>query len=145
VKGGKIMTEQLTTLLLSVLIAVISLGGVFGLIYASKKNKKLLPVLSQITDVLPMLIGVAQSVVTKGDKADPSNKTFEVLKQIAEASASSVEQVYKKESHLTSEEKMQLAKENFSRIAETVGVNPSELDDKVVETLIENVVFHLDK
>jgi esterase/lipase len=139
------MSEQLLTLLLSVLIAVISLGGVFGLIYASKKNSKLLPVLSQVTDVLPTLLGVAQSLVTKGDKNDPTNKTFEVLKGIAEASASSVEQLYKKESHLTSEEKMQLAKENFTKIAETVGVNPSELDDKVVETLIENVVFHLDK
>jgi enamine deaminase RidA (YjgF/YER057c/UK114 family) len=138
------MSEQLTTLLFSVLIAVGSIGGVFGLI-ALRKNKKLAPVVEQVANVLPTVLGVAQTIITKGDAKDPANKTFDVLRQVAETAAKSVEQVAKKESHLTSEEKMTLAKENFTELAKVAGIEPSELDEKVVETLIENVVFHLGK
>jgi hypothetical protein len=137
------MSQDLITLLLSVVVALFVLGGIFGLAYL-KKHNKLTPVVGQIADAIPTVLELAQNIVTKGDAKNPANKTFEVLQGIAEAAAKSVEQVSKTET-LESAQKLALAKENFESVAKGVGIDPSELDEKVVEALIENVVYHLGK
>jgi len=137
------MSTELTAIIVSVVLAVVALVIIFKGHSFLKAHKNLKPVIEQVAGLLPTIVGITESVVTKGDEKAKAHKTFEVLKQIADASAKSVEQLYQKESHLTSEEKMKLAKDNFEMLAKASGIKPSELDEKVVETLIETTVFHI--
>lgn len=132
-----------TTLLLNIGLAVVVLGFIFGLFILMKKHKEYKPVITTVASAIPTALDVLQSIVTKGDKKAPVNHTFEVLKEIAKTSATSVEQIASKED-MSSEDKMKLATENFHAIANSSGLKTSGLDEKAVQALIENVVYHLD-
>ena len=145
------MSQEIITLLLSLLIGILAVGAIYGLILLGKRNKELAPILGQVADVLPTVIKVVQTIVTKGNKANPANQVFDVLTRIAESSAMAVEQVYQKSltddtiHTMTSAEKLALAQEYFDKLAEATGINPSEIDEKAVTALIETIVFTLDK
>jgi Bacteriophage holin of superfamily 6 (Holin_LLH) len=136
--------NDVTTTILSVVIAALVLGAIYLLVHFSNK-KTVLPAVKQIADALPTVFNLIQSLALKGDSESAAFKTLEVLKGIAQSVVSSVEQVSINQGDLSSEEKLNLAKEQFWAICKTVGVDPSELDENVVISLIENAVFQLDK
>ncbi|AMS01331.1 hypothetical protein AR9_g247 [Bacillus phage AR9] len=138
------MTPELMNLIYCVILAVVVLAGGFGVSVFLKRHKELAPVLQEVTNALPTVLGVLKAIVTKGVSQHPAAHAFDVLQKVAEVAAKGVEQV-SQGTELQSEEKLKLAKENFHAIAEGVGLKPSELDEKAVETLIENVVFHFNK
>jgi hypothetical protein len=136
--------NDLTTTFVSVGIAALVLGAIYALVHFSNK-KTVLPAVKQIADALPTVFNLVQSLALKGDTESSAFKTLEVLKGIAQSVVSSVEQVSINQGDMSSEAKLNLAKEQFWAICKTVGVNPSELDEDVIVALIENAVYQLDK
>jgi len=138
------MSQLLTTLLICVLIAVVSIVSVYLLAFVARKHTKMIPVIESIANALPDVLGLTEKLTASESK--PVGKIFETLQKVAEASAQSVEQICSSGSgDLTGQEKMELAKNTFQSIAKSVGIDPSDLDNKVIEALIESVVYHFNK